>query len=230
MLRHALPSDEIDRLVLSRRYWAIHAAPDSSSFRAVDTEIDDRLAALSNAVEWVDETKRKWSQSPGKLVVADTSVFCQHPNKLADLDLAGILRCREVPVRLMMPVLVLDELEGLKQSSKQQTRWRAAHTLGRLDEVLGSDGSGLLNRADFSALDTGGIPRGEVYVEVYFDPAGHHRLPINDDELVDRALAIQTEAGRDVTFITYDTAQSTRARFAGLRVVKLPTDPGPEPT
>ena len=69
----------------------------------------------------------------------------------------------------------------------------------------------------------------DVYVEVHFDPPGHRRLPINDDELIDRALAIQIESGKDVTFLTFDTAQSTRARFAGLAVHKFKQDPGPEP-
>lgn len=54
-----------------------------------------------------------------------------------------------------------------------------------------------------------------------FDAPGHVRLPINDDEIIDKALVIQPLAGREVTLLTYDTGQSTRARSAGLRVHKL---------
>ena len=81
-----------------------------------------------------------------------------------------------------------------------------------------------LRAADFSALDnrTGGIPRGEVTAEILFDPPGHARLPINDDEIVDRAVAVKALAGRQVTMLTYDTNQSMRARAAGLAVVKIP--------
>ncbi|MGH3124112.1 MAG: hypothetical protein ACRDND_24260 [Streptosporangiaceae bacterium] len=46
-------------------------------------------------------------------------------------------------------------------------------------------------------------------------------MPINDDEIIDRILVIQALAGREVTLVTYDTGQSTRARAAGLRVRKL---------
>lgn len=58
-------------------------------------------------------------------------------------------------------------------------------------------------------------------MELLFNPPGHVRLPINDDESVDRALAVEPLAGRKVTLLTYDTGQSTRARNAGLQVVKL---------
>jgi hypothetical protein len=68
-----------------------------------------------------------------------------------------------------------------------------------------------------------------VTIEVVLDPPGHRRLPISDDEIIDRTLAIQSLAARPVPLITYDTAQSTRARGAGLKAVKLSVPLGPEP-
>ncbi len=53
-------------------------------------------------------------------------------------------------------------------------------------------------------------------------------MAINDDEIVDRALACERFVD-DLTVITYDTGQSQRARAAGLKVKKLPTDLGEEP-
>ena len=55
------------------------------------------------------------------------------------------------------------------------------------------------------------------------------RLPIDDDEIIDRALAIETLADGKVTLLTYDTGQFTRARNAGLQVVKLNQEVGDEP-
>ena len=72
--------------------------------------------------------------------------------------------------------------------------------------------------------------QGEVTMGLLFDPPGHVRLPINDDEIIDRAVAVQTLAGREVTLLTYDTGMSTRARNAGLKVVKPTEAIGPEPT
>lgn len=74
-----------------------------------------------------------------------------------------------------------------------------------------------------------GLTRSEVTIELVFDPPGHVRLPGNDDEIIDRALAVEALADRNVTLLTYDTGQSTRARNAGLQVVKLSQEIGEEP-
>jgi hypothetical protein len=62
---------------------------------------------------------------------------------------------------------------------------------------------------------------GGCTVEIVFDPPGRIRLPINDDELIDRILAIQPLTGLQIILLTYDTGQSTRARAAGLSVKML---------
>jgi hypothetical protein len=226
MLRHQLPSAEIDRLLLTRRFWAIQSAQGFESAKLAETEIDDRTAALGRTIEWLIEADQKWKHTPGRLVVADSGFFCNHVNKIRDLPFADILDLREVPVRLMLPMVVLDELDGLKQHHNDHARWRAGHTLGVLDEILDKDGAGTLRNEDYMPLHTGGIPSGRVSVEVFFDPPGHRRLPINDDDIINRALAIQAEAERDVTFWTFDTSQSTRAKFRGLTVQKFKKDLG----
>ena len=92
------------------------------------------------------------------------------------------------------------------------------------------NGPARLRAADFSALDHGGgIPRGELTIEIVSDSPGHVRLPINDDEIVARAKSFEPLAGRPVTLLTFDTNQTTRASKAGLAVRKQTKDVGPEP-
>jgi hypothetical protein len=229
MWRHRVEPADIDRLLRTRGYWAIQDAP-ASSDRVAETEIADRQVVLSEVVAWLEDTINKWKTTSGKLVVADTSVFCHHECRIENIDFAAALGLGQHPIRLMVPVLVLDELEGLKQSSRHATRWRAAHTLGKFDEILGADGTGVLLPDEKTKSERSQLPSNQVRVEVFFDPAGHRRLPINDDELIARTLAIQAESGKPVTFLTFDTAQSTRAKFAGLNVRKFSQDPGPEPS
>lgn len=64
-----------------------------------------------------------------------------------------------------------------------------------------------------------------------FDKPGHVRLPDEDDEIVDRALAVHAIAAGAVQLVTYDTGMSMRAKWAHLPVLKLRTDAGtgPEP-
>ena len=135
MLRFQLPSAEIDRLLLTRRYWAIQGAQGFESAKLAQTEIDDRTAALGEAIEWLEATTRKWNAAPGPLVIADSGFFCNHTEKIRGIPFADILELREEPIRLMLPMVVLDGLDGLKQHSNDHVRWRAGHTLGVLDEL-----------------------------------------------------------------------------------------------
>lgn len=68
-----------------------------------------------------------------------------------------------------------------------------------------------------------------MILDLLFDPPGHARPPINDDEIIDRALAAQALAGTALTLLTFDTSQAARARNAGLQVSKLTVPAGEEP-
>ena len=134
------------------------------------------------------------------------------------------------PIRVLVPMVVVDELDGLKQSKDRHVRWRAGYTLAVLDRLFAkTTGPARLHAAGAFPPAPDGRMRGEAMMELVFDPPAHVRLPINDDEIVDRALAIEPLADRKVTLLTYDTGQSTRARNAGLQVVKLSKDIGEEP-
>lgn len=70
------------------------------------------------------------------------------------------------------------------------------------------------------------IRAGKVLPELFTDDVD--LIGTSDD--IDRAVAIQALAAREVRLLTCDTGQHTRGRAAGLKVTKVPTkDPGPEP-
>jgi hypothetical protein len=123
----------------------------------------------------------------------------------------------------------VDELDRLKETKDKQVRWRARYTLAVLDRLF-EDGvvrarlreGGVVPGAD-------GLTPAEVGIELLFDPPGHVRLPNSHDEIIDQALSVEPLADREVTLVTYDTGQSTRARSAGLKVVKLTKEVGEEP-
>jgi hypothetical protein len=229
-LRGLIAPALLEQLVLTRTFWALQA-PGISGLsyvaRLVDVELDDRVSVLETACKDLEAQIARWSRN-WEYVVPDTS-YIQHPQKVEELDLRKHFRG---PVHMLVPIVVVDELDELKEAKTPHVRWRARHTLAVLDEVLPEPtGIGVLRYGDFSpVLDGGGIPFGEVTVEIVTDPPGHARLPINDEEVIDRTLAIEALAGQRVTMITYDTGQSTRARVAGLEVVKIPQPPeGEEP-
>ncbi|GAA4102725.1 PIN domain-containing protein [Nonomuraea soli] len=236
-LRHHISAADLDDLVLSRRYWVLQSMepttlPPDRLKDLVVTELEARETAVGLAAQRLAEQIERWRR-PGVFVMFDTTVFIHHEKKVEDLDLGGLLGSRHEPVHLLLPMVVIDELDKLKESKDRHIRWRARHSLAVLDKLLIQPAeAAILRSADFTPLDNGGIPRGEVTVEVVLDPPGHARLPIEDDEIVDRAVTAQVLAGRPVTLITFDTGQSMRARAAGIRCLKieqLPEDPSPTP-
>jgi hypothetical protein len=220
-LRYQVREEDIESLVLTRRYWTLQAMVGGSASMArdlVDVEIEDRLAVFAETVNTTRAEFGRWDQVEW-IVVADTSFYHQHPEKLDEVDLSKELGSRHAPIGLVIPMVVIDELEKQKRSSDNRLRGRAQVTLAVIERVAGDNGAGQLRVADFAPIDRGEIPSGETWLDVLFDLPGHVRLPINDDEIVDRAVSVQILAGKDVTFLTYDTNQALRARHAGLKNV-----------
>jgi hypothetical protein len=103
-------------MVLTRLYWLLQSIPGSATATAVtdllNAEFDQQVAVLEEAERSVREQIERWSRA-GVFVVPDTSFYITHPDKLEDLDLRPILHIREDPVHLLVPILVIDELDGL---------------------------------------------------------------------------------------------------------------------
>ncbi|MFE7564190.1 PIN domain-containing protein [Kitasatospora sp. NPDC057500] len=236
MLRSQISDRDLDQLVFTDRYRELLGICGTVAGTAqqrlvnglVQLEVVERIEAFAAAVAVLDERIARWKQRE-VFVVADSSFYIQNEVKLADVDLHEVLGVpRWQFVRLLFPIVVVDELDDLKDASKQRARWRAAHTLGLLDGVLNGATHGVLREGDYDAHK--GETYGKVNVEIVLDPPGHVRLDRPDVEIIDRAVAIQGLAGRDVRLLTCDTSQHTRGRAAGLQVTKVATkDPGDEP-
>jgi hypothetical protein len=236
MLEHRVSTADIDRLVLTRGYERLLATAGTFTGADIGTqrvlnglvnhEIQQRAQALQEAVRDLDAQIRRWPRSTA-YAVADTSVYIEHEDKLRDLDFAPLLpgAWLDKTVMVIVPVIVLDELDRLKLRGGDALRkWRASYTLAVLEDVFSRLGSaGVLRQP---AAD---LTRGAVFMDILFDPPRHERLPINDDEIIDRALAAQGLAGAPVTLLTFDTSQAARARNAGLAVNKLAKPLGDEP-
>jgi hypothetical protein len=236
MLENRVSTADIDRLVLTRGYDRLLAAAGTLTGADIGTqrvlnglvshEIQQRVQALEDAIRDLDAQIRRWPQDTA-YAVADTSVYIEHDDKLRDLDFAPLLpgAWPDKPVLVIVPVIVLDELDGLKLRGGDALRkWRASYTLAVLEDLFSQPGPrGILRQPAADGT------RGAVFMSILFDPPRHERLPINDDEIIDRALAAQGLAGAPVTLLTFDTSQAARARNAGLTVNKLTKPLGDEP-
>jgi hypothetical protein len=233
-LRNLVSAEDLTALILTKRHDTLldgvgHLAGSSQERLVnllVDQELAERVEALEAAIDLLQSLMNRWD-GPEWFVVADPSFYIQNPDKLEDVDLHKVLGLPSgAHIRLLFPITVVDELDALKEAGKHRPRWRAGHTLGLLDGTLNGSLSGTWHRSRLTQDEV----RGQISLEIVLDPPGHVRLPLADDEIIDRAVAIQSLAGRPVRLLTCDTSQHTRGKAAGLQVTKVPAkDPGPEP-
>ncbi|MEV4040414.1 PIN domain-containing protein [Streptomyces umbrinus] len=226
LLRGQISDADIDRLVLTRSHGQLlagvgHLAGTDQQRLVnglVSLELAERVSALDAAIDALMAHIQRWG-GPTWLAVADSSFYLNSPSPLADTDLHEVMGLpTDEEIHLLFPIVVVDELDRLKESGPTHPRWRAGHTLGRLDEAITAGTTGVLRPR---GSGEGQSVRGAITAEIVLDQVGHIRLPIADDEIIDRAATIQAIAGREVRLLTCDTSQATRGRIAGLNVTKL---------
>jgi hypothetical protein len=222
-----IAESDIQRLIFTPRYWALLGSPSIGTpqyYAVLEREIDQRISDLDAAYRELDTQIDRWSDL-ATYVVPDTSFFCQGESLFDEADYHGLLHATWIErIRLLIPIAVVDELDGLKEA-RTAVRHRARVSLAILDRVIArspQDPHPLRPPELRRLVGEYQAQTGPLTVEVLFDPPGHARLPIMDDEIIDRALAVQPLAGRQVTLLTCDTNQSFGARSVGLNVVKAP--------
>ena len=239
-LRGFLSPKDVHRLVLTDTHLqlavgsisAAQGGPGGHVGVAAQQEKAAAVARLTAARDGLTAEVEHWA-TPAifDIVVFDTSAFIRAPDKLDALDVAATAgRASHEAVRLVVPIAVVDELDGLKRHQDKHVRWRAGHTLGVLYGQLRRQPHDAVMWRDNDFTDTSRL-HARVYLEVLFDPPGHLRLPITDDEIVARAadVAAVVPADRRVVLVTADTSMALRGRAAGLHVTHLTEPPEQEP-
>lgn len=151
------------------------------------------------------ERLRAFAAIPGQIVVPDTSALVEGPIfDTFDWHSLGGLEPGE-PVRVVVPILVVEELDQLKVSKRSS---RVRSVLKKLWDLHGA-----------APAEPAPMPQakpGPATIEVWLDEPWHGRLPVEDAEIIARASGFATLMGRPVVLASGDTAQLYRASAAGL--------------
>lgn len=225
MLCSHFDADDVTEQIFTKRYWSLQSPSPAGRDMIpvlVEAGVSEQRRRLQRELARLNDGHNRWQR--GRLVLPDTSALIHGP-KLWEWDPAESLELRDKPVRLILPILVIDELDDLKESTKGHTRFRARETLKWIAEQLGGHQrvlireAGILHTPDGASRD-----RGTLHLDVLLDEEGHRRLPIADDEIVDRASFIASISGSEVMLVTNDVGQAHRARLRGL-LVSMVSDP-----
>jgi rRNA-processing protein FCF1 len=209
-LRNAADDPDVTGGLFNDRYWRVISdesetpAPTRYGFSQVCLYQAGCLKRIREQLESVASCAR----GAGTVVVPDTNVFA-HCGTVSDINwraLAG-----GTTVRIIVPHVVVDELDDLKRTGRDKdVRLRVRTAISALKQVLGDTSAGSAARVGDG-----------VTVAILPDPPGHQRLPSNDEEICDRALVVR-QFTAPVLLATNDMGMHVRAHAFGLEVLEVP--------
>ena len=169
----------------------------------------DMLKALAQ-----DLLERVQRAGAAAATVIDTNVLLQHqrPDFVPWDVIVG-----HVPVRLIVPLRVVDEIDAKKYARRSDLADRARGLLPWLEGVV-ANGPGTI--------------RENVTIEVLIDERRQMKPQDADRDVADTCHELRQFGTPDVTLVTADTGMLLRARGQGIRSVKMPAayrgDPAPQ--
>jgi predicted ribonuclease YlaK len=173
--------------------------------------LDRRLQRLTQELEG----QREFISRPGRPVILDTSALMQGLFFL-EFDWHGLhTLLADQAVRLIVPSLVIEELDGHNRSRDRRVRTDARQVLRTMWD---------LHRAASSrpSLLPGAT---DVTIEVYLDSDWHKRRENNDGEIIDQAVAVGELTGQPAILASCDYTQLYRAGNVGLNAIEMPRRP-----
>jgi hypothetical protein len=179
----------------------------------------DRLRA---AVEKLQQLK-DFAGRPGRVAVLDTSAFQEYDRfwkadwaKVAEADPPHVSE-PGLPIRLVVPLLVVEELDGQKRHPNGRVREAARDALRHLRELpqVSTDAVANVLRLD-----------DRVTMEIFLDDPAHARLPMNDAEIIDRAVELRSlfPVSRRLILVSGDVSMEFRAEGMGLEARHVARD------
>lgn len=196
----------------SDRYWHLRdlTAETPRPSPLVDMEARWQVERLEAAAERLRQARHIFKLPTDSVaVMPDTNVFA-HYRRFDEINWPQLA---DAPaVRLVIPLLVLDELDELSYKSRSGGE-RAAGVLRVLRKL----------RAD-APPETPVDVRRAVNLQLLMDPQGHVRLSNNDDEFLTRVEHVAAVVGDRVLVATGDYGMQLRTAVRGLRYLQLPGD------
>jgi predicted ribonuclease YlaK len=116
------------------------------------------------------------------------------------------------PVRIILPICVIDELDNKKYTGSDRMSRRAHLAITALREYS----------AGMRPGSAATLPDGTT-LEVFLDEQGHVRMANPDEELRSHCMLQQRAVGRPVTLVTGDLGMRLRADAHGLGMLEWPT-------
>ncbi len=163
-------------------FWAIRD-PAHQDFRIselVNSEVNEQVAWIEGLVGHLNCMAERLAAAPGVATVLDTNVLLhyQPPEQVEWAKVTGV-----DPVRLLLPLRVIEELDEKKYTARPDIRDRARRLLSDLWGRLAGTGGGPVQL------------RENVTIEVPVDEGQHRARPVDaDEEILDTCEQVRNVA------------------------------------
>jgi rRNA-processing protein FCF1 len=200
----------IDSLLHTRGHWAIREAHPQTPWPAhlIESEIRLQKATLERIAEDLKRRIERATGAAGHIAVVDTHLLLHFlpPEQVDWKEVVGV-----EPVRLFLPITVVDELDELKYTGKDRVRGKARAALTNLERAVGPRGSP-------------GRVREGVTIEVELAFSDDPRDPDADRSIISVCVELEQLAGKptSVSLVTGDAGMRLRAAQRDVRVVAMP--------
>jgi len=189
------------------RYWRIRSLEvDPRPFPLVDAEVEQQVGWLQRLLDDLVDRLNRVALAPGHLTVLDTNSLLEflRPDQVNWADVVG-----QRPVRLVVPLRVIEELDSKKHVRREDLASRARRILPWLERTVGPAGAP-------------GRIADDVTIEVPVDPGPRHRPTDADEEILETCVELRQLVGQPVTLVTSDTAMRLRAQSRDIPVLPIP--------
>ena len=212
-LRNVFVAPAVAEMLWTERFWGI-ARSDRATPRLIQTilaEVQDRSRYFESLREWATQQIQRWQSPVRTLVIPDTNVLLAPDGAWLSIDWAGAAE-GQVGVRLIVPIVVVYELDRLKRTGTKETRTAARGAL-----------RWLTNNFTFRSLhERVALPDlVDTSVEILVDD-GPARRDDPDGEIIGVTSTLRQLGQVPTKLATYDLGMRLRAISRGVDVVQLP--------
>lgn len=210
-LRPQFSDADIDSLIRTRTYWAsLPMSPiDLQVAQLVRSELAAAQQRLGDLASQFETFARRWEDA-ARIVVLDTSAIMGFGQEVISQNWFNLLDARpDMPLRLVVLLVVVDELDNLKDRAPQKDAKNAARQSLILIEKM-------IARGERPRLPDVRSGFGTATIEMFSDPPTHRRLASSDDEIVQQAAMLKALTGWPTVVATGDTGMLIRTHGAGV--------------
>ena len=190
------------------RHWQIYGLNEDSprAIELINKELNLQADWLDGLADSLKKLADRLTAAPGQITVLDTNVLL-HFMPPEQVDWTQVVDVSQV--RLVLPLRVVEELDKMKYTARDDLADRTRRLLGQL-------------RAQLAA--TAGGPtelRSNVTIEVPVDDEPRRRTLDADQEILDTCRELQSGGG-SVVLVTDDAGMTLRAAAQATAVIAMP--------